>query len=74
MATDPELTALVALMKSQGFREKPMTLRWRLIEEELPSEIFAQSELPSQHLEDARADLETWVESGVQPISWIDRN
>lgn len=74
MTPDPELTALVALMKSQGFRENPMTLRWRLIEEELPSEIFAQRDLPLQQLEDARVDIETWVESGVQPISWLDKN
>lgn len=73
MTADPELTALVALMKSQGFRENPMTLRWRLIEGELPSEIFAQSHLPIQQLEDARAELEAWVESGVQPISWLDK-
>lgn len=44
MATDPESTALVALMKSQGFREHPMTLRWCLIEEELPSDSFTQSD------------------------------
>lgn len=74
MTPDPELTAIVALMKSQGFRENPMTLRWRLIEEELPSEIFAQSDLPLQLLEDARAELEAWGESGVQPISWLDKN
>lgn len=73
MTADPELTALVALMKSQGFRENPMTLRWRLIEGELPSEIFAQSHLPIQQLGDARAELEAWVESGVQPISWLDK-
>lgn len=73
MTADPDVTALVALMKSQGFRENPMTLRWRLIEEELPSEIFAQRDLPLQQLEDARVDIETWVESGVQPISWLDK-
>lgn len=69
MTADPELTALVAVMESQGFREYPMTLRWRLIEDELPSEIFARSDLPLEQLEDARADIETWVESGLHPIS-----
>lgn len=73
MAADVDFMALVALMKSQGFCENPMTLRWRLIEGELPSEIFAQSHLPIQQLEDARVDIESWVESGLQPISWLDK-
>lgn len=67
-----ELIPLVALLRYGSYRNSQMKLRQRLTSGEMPSEIIREEAEQQRLLDQAYKDIQHWLSSGENPLSWLD--